>query len=104
MVSNADRFPSAVSRLNYVASRLSGKAYDLILPRIQYGIPQFLDYTNMLSYLEEAFGDPDRKQNAENKLYNLKQRYLDFSVFFAEFERLALESEVPEAALPPLLS
>lgn len=104
MVSNADRFPSAVSRLNYVASRLSGKAYDLILPRIQYGIPQFLDYTNMLSYLEEAFGDPDRKQNAENKLYNLKQRHLDFSVFFAEFERLALESEVPEAALPPLLS
>ena len=58
----------------------------------------------MLSYLEEAFRDPDRKQNAENKLYNLKQRYLDFSVFFAEFERLALESEVPEAALPPLLS
>ena len=58
----------------------------------------------MLSYLEKAFGDPDRKQNAENKLYNLKQRNLDFSVFFAEFERLALKSEVPEAALPPLLS
>ena len=103
MNANADRFPHATNRMTYVAGRLTGKAYSLILPKIKYGIPQFIDYPQMLEYLEKAFGDPDRTQNAQNKLFQLKQRNSDFSAYFSEFQRLALESEMPENALVPLL-
>jgi cell division septation protein DedD len=103
MTANADRFPTAIARLTYVAGRLTGKAYELILPKTRFGVPEFLDYPEMLAYLENAFGDPDRVQNAQNKLYQLKQKNLDFSTFFSEFQRLALEGEMPEDALAPLL-
>lgn len=103
MTANADRFPTATARLTYVAGRLTGKAYELVLPKTCYGIPQFVDYPALLEYLERAFGDPDRVQNAQNKLYSLRQRNLDFSVYFSEFQRLALEGEMTEDALTPLL-
>ena len=103
MNANADRFPIATSRMTYVAGRLTGKAYALMLPKIKYGIPQFVDYPEMLEYLERAFGDPDRTQNAQNKLFQLRQKHLDFSTYYAEFQRLALEAEMPESALVPLL-
>jgi hypothetical protein len=60
MTANADRFPTAIARLIYVAGRLIGKAYELILPKTRFGIPEFLDYFKMLTYLENAFGDFDR--------------------------------------------
>ncbi|RMZ73732.1 Retrotransposable element [Pyrenophora seminiperda CCB06] len=41
---NADRFPLATNRMTYVAGRLTGRAYQLMLPKIRYGIPQFVDY------------------------------------------------------------
>ena len=74
-----------------------------MLPKIAYGLPQFPDYPDMLVYLEAAFGDPDRVQNAQNKLYQLKQRNSDFNTYFSEFQRLALEGEMPEEGLTPLL-
>ncbi|KAH9439228.1 hypothetical protein MCOR02_002796 [Pyricularia oryzae] len=103
MTSNIDRFPNPESRLIYIAGRLSGKAYNLILPKMVGGTPQFGDYTDLLQYLEEAFGDPDYVQNAQNKLYALKQRNVDFAEYLSEFQRLSLEGEMPEDALPPLL-
>jgi len=103
MNANADRFPQATNRMTYVAGRLTGSAYALMLPKIRYGIPQFVDYPQMLEYLERAFGDPDRAQNAQNKLFQLRQKNLDFSAYFSEFQRLALEGEMPESALTPLL-
>jgi hypothetical protein len=103
LTANADRFPSATARMTYVAGRLTGRAYDLMLPKTAYGIPQFVDYPDMLSYLEKAFGDPDRVQNAQNKLFALRQKNQDFSVYFSEFQRLALEGEITKSALTPLL-
>ena len=44
MNANADRFPIATSRITYVAGQLTGKAYALMLPKIKYRIPQFVDY------------------------------------------------------------
>ena len=38
MTANADRFSTASSRLTYVAGRLTGKAYQLMLPKIAYGL------------------------------------------------------------------
>jgi len=100
---NKDRFEKANDRMAYVASRLSGTAYALILPKVKYGLYQFVDYPQMLEYLENAFGDPDRVQNAQNDLFRLRQKNTDFSSFFAEFERLALEGEIVDTTLTPLL-
>ncbi|CAJ2507924.1 Uu.00g091100.m01.CDS01 [Anthostomella pinea] len=72
MTTNADRFLTVTAWLTYVAGRLTRKAYELILPKTRYGVPDFLDYPEMLAYLENAFGDPDRIQNTQNKLYQLK--------------------------------
>ena len=100
---NGDRFPTPTHRLVYVAGRLTGRAYELILPKISNGVPQFPDYTEMLEYLEQAFGDSDRVQNAQSKLFNLKQKNQEFSTYFAEFQSLALDGEMSETALTPLL-
>lgn len=64
MTTNADRFPTAQSRLTYTAGRLRNRAYELILPKTSYGIPQFVDHPELLEHLQQAFGDPDRVQNA----------------------------------------
>jgi hypothetical protein len=103
MKANADRFPTATSRLTYVAGRLTGKAYELILPKIVDGLPLFPDYTDILAYLEKAFGDPNRVTNARNDLFRLRQSNKDFSTFFSEFQRLALEGQMSEDSLPTLL-
>jgi len=103
MKANADRFPTATSRLTYVAGRLTGRAYELILPKISYGLPQFPDYPDILVYLEKAFGDPNRVTNARNDLFRLRQSNKDFSTFFSEFQRLALEGQMAEDSLPTLL-
>jgi hypothetical protein len=63
ITANADRFPTAIARLIYVTGRLTGKPYELILPKTRFGVPEFLNYPKMLAYLENAFGNPDRVQN-----------------------------------------
>jgi hypothetical protein len=50
MTANADRFPTAIARLTYVVGRLTGKTYELILPKIRFGVPEFLNYPKMLAY------------------------------------------------------
>ena len=45
--------------MTYVARRLTRRAYNLILPKTAYSILQFVNYSNILLYLEKAFRDPD---------------------------------------------
>jgi hypothetical protein len=100
---NRDRFRTPEERMAYVTSRLTGLAYAQVAPRIRFGKHQFSDFEDILNLMEEAFGDPDRVQNAQNALYRLRQKNQDFSTFHAEFERLALEGEMIEASLGTLL-
>jgi hypothetical protein len=103
MITNRDRFPTAESRLTYVSGRLVGGAYKTLLPKVKYGIPQFIDYPDLLAYLERAYGDPNQTAHAKKQLFGLRQKNQEFSVFLAEFQRLALESKLSEDALPTLL-
>ena len=100
---NYDRFPNPQSRMTYVTNRLKGAPYAQVLSYICDGICQLTDYKDILNILERAFGDPNRVRNARNELFRLRQGNKGFSVFFAEFQRLALEGEMPETALPTLL-
>jgi hypothetical protein len=100
---NYDRFPTPQTRMTYVTNRLKGAPYAQILPYIHRGVCQLSDYHEILDILERAFGDPNRTRNARDQLYRLRQGNKEFSIFFAEFQRLALEGEMPEAALPTML-
>jgi hypothetical protein len=103
MLVNRDRFPTANSRMAYVTSRLNGTPYNQILPHIRDGVCQLEDYTKVLEILERAFGDPNRVNNARAELFRLRQTNKEFSAFFAEFQRLALEGNMYEDGLPTLL-
>lgn len=103
MKSNADHFVDPQSRMRYVASRLEGRAFDLILPYASRGDYSLADYEDILDMLNRAFGDTDLPRQARNKLYSLKQKNQEFSAYFAEFQRLALEGQVPEGNLYHLL-
>jgi hypothetical protein len=103
MIINFDRFPTAQSRLAYLASRLEGRAYLHLQPYIRNGVHTLKDYEEGLQVLERAFGDQNRARNAQNALLALRQKNQEFGQFFAEFHRLALESGMHEDALPMIL-
>ena len=100
---NRDRFPTPQSRMAYVTSRLRGDPYAQVLPYIRNGVCQLKDYDEILDLLDRAFGDPNRVNNARKSLFRLRQSNKDFSTFFAEFQRLALEGDMPEESLSTLL-
>jgi hypothetical protein len=54
------------------------------------------NYPNVLCVLERAYSDPNCVNNARKDLFCLKQQNKEFAVFYAEFQRLALEGEVLE--------
>lgn len=100
---NRDRFPSSRERKVYVVNRLSGLAYQQIRPYIRLGVPQLPDYEQILEILEKAFGDPNRSSRAAQKLREIKQANREFNTFYAEFQRLALDSGLDEISLVPIL-
>lgn len=100
---NHDRYPTPQSRMTYVTNRLRGAPYAQVLPYIKRGICQLEDYEEILQILDRAFGDPNRVNNARNELFRLRQANKEFGMFFAEFQRLALEGEMSEDVLPTLL-
>jgi hypothetical protein len=103
MIVNQDRFPTPLSRMSYVTSRLSGTPYSQILPYIRNGICQLDDYPEVLKILERAYGDPNRVQNTRSELFRFKQTNKEFAAFFAEFQRLGLEAEMNDESLATLL-
>ena len=103
MITNADRFPTPQSRLTYLTSRLQGIAYAQLQPYSRNGVFHLQDYQEGLDVLERAFGDPNKVGTARRELLLWKQTNKEFGTFFAEFHRLALESEMHEDALPTLL-
>lgn len=103
MRANGDRFPEPYNRVAYTINRLSGKASDQVMPYIDDKYSRFPDYTTVLELLEKAFGDPNKADNARRSLVSLRQNNKDFNTFLAEFQRLAVESSYPEAALPIML-
>jgi hypothetical protein len=103
MIVNQDRFPTPLSRMSYVNSRLSGTPYSQILPYIRDGVCRLDDYSEILKILERAYGDPNRVQNTRSELFRFKQTNKEFAAFFAEFQRLGLEAEMNDESLATLL-
>jgi hypothetical protein len=89
--------------MTYVASRLGALPHAHIIPWNQNGLYLLKDYEEILEILDKAFGDPNRVANARKDLFALHQKNQEFSLFYAEFQRLAMDGNMPEDSLKTIL-
>jgi hypothetical protein len=93
------RFPDAQHQLCYAAGRLEGLALGQVLPLIQDDNSIALaDLNAFCRLLENAFGDPDRRATAEPQLERLRQANREFSLYFADFQRLVADVDWNDGA------
>lgn len=77
---------------------VGGIAAKHLAPRLRSGaVNPFTGAEEMLNTLEQAYGNPHRRQDAADDLRRLYQNNNPFYAFWAEFQRLAAETEMPEA-------
>jgi len=95
---NATSFPTLQHRLSYAVGRLEGVAFGQVLPYIENDSVNLESIDALIQILEDAFGDPDRIATATRELKNLRQANREFSLYFADFQRLAAELDWNEAA------
>lgn len=96
---NKDRYPSEQDKLIYTYGRLDGIAAQQILPYINNSGIDLANIQALVSKLESAFGDPDRQATSQQELQALQQRNSDFSIYLAEFRRLAIDTGYNDQAL-----
>jgi hypothetical protein len=89
---NASTFSDPQRRLRYAVSLLSGIAYDQVHPYVRADRVDLTDVEDLLTILENAFGNPNQRLDAERKLAALRQGNRDFATFYAEFQRYAAEA------------
>jgi hypothetical protein len=65
---NQDRYPTAVSRMAFVNSRLNDESYKLIQPYIRHGTYRLPDYHDILDILQKAYGDPNEARTTTHWL------------------------------------
>ena len=95
---NSDHFPTENARLGYAISRLDGVALKQVTPRLKEDKIEFDNLTDLFEFLQTAFGDPNRAATAKRELMALRQKNQDFSVFIAEFNRIAPDTGLDEAS------
>ena len=91
LAGDAHKFRSEQHRLQYMANLLRGNAYKMVLPYIQRDRIDLATTDELWEVLDGAYEDPDRKGTAKRELENLKQANREFSVYFADFQRLMAE-------------
>ena len=93
MSTNHDRYPTQASKVQFTQGLLKGNAYYQIYDHIQKdGTADFKTLNEMLDYLEKMMGDPDKKNNAQRALRQLRQKNRSFADYHAEFQRVARET------------
>jgi hypothetical protein len=94
---NADHYPTDANQIAYVLTRIKGDAKKHIQPRLRADVLNpFRTVEEILTILERAYSDPNRKQKASDEFRVLYQNDKSFHVFWADFQRLAIETDMPE--------
>jgi hypothetical protein len=95
-------------KLRYVYGYLKGNAQNQIQPYVQTDKISLDDVEALINILEAAFGDPDKVGTASGELDRLMQGNREFSIYYAEFQRLMAildyDSKAKKAALKRGLS
>jgi len=77
--------------MQYMANLLRGNAYKLVLPYIKRDRVDLASTGELWGILDGAYDDPDRKGTAKRELETPKPANREFSVYFANFQRLMAE-------------
>jgi hypothetical protein len=102
------RFSDDQHKRRYVYGYLKGNAQNQIQPYVQTDKISLDDVEALIKILEAAFGDPDEVGMASGELDRLMQGNREFSIYYAEFQRLMAildyDSKAKKAALKRGLS
>jgi hypothetical protein len=102
------RFSDDQYKLRYVYGYLQGNAQNQIQPYIQTDKISLDDVEALIKILEATFRDPDEVGMASGELDHLTQGNREFSIYYAEFQRLMAildyDSKAKKAALKRGLS
>jgi hypothetical protein len=88
LVGENGRFSDDQHKLRYVYSYLKGNAQNQIQPYVQTDKISLDNVEALIKVLEAAFGDPDEVGTASGELDGLTQGNGEFSIYYAEFQRL----------------
>jgi RNase H-like domain found in reverse transcriptase/Reverse transcriptase (RNA-dependent DNA polymerase)/Integrase zinc binding domain/Chromo (CHRromatin Organisation MOdifier) domain/Domain of unknown function (DUF4939)/Retroviral aspartyl protease/Integrase core domain len=96
------RFMDDKLKVSYAISFLRGAAFDWIAPYMESNHSLLRSFQEFKTHFLLAFGDVDRKHQAEKEILSLKQGNQSAAVLVSEFQKLALEldwSGAPVCAL-----
>ena len=85
--SNADHFPTEMSKLAYVYSQMNTTSKIHIQVWVKDGVLLFDSVGQMINTLETIFGDPNRVRDAVNRLHANFQRNKPFSSWIIDIRR-----------------
>jgi len=98
LAGDAHKFRSEQHRMQYMANLLRGNAYKMVLPFIKTDRIDLGSTNELWGILDAVYDDPNKKRTAERELETLKQENREFSVYFADFQRLMAELRWDESA------
>ena len=96
-----DRYATPRARINYVFSRMEGRAVAMCVVGIQEA--RYGDWLDMLQELETAFGELDPRYAWDKRLLSMRQENRPFADYINEFRTIAQRTAFRGRALTSLL-
>jgi Retrotransposon gag protein len=86
-----------VEQLIYVYSRLEGDAWQMTKSYVEAAADSpTANPADLIAYMERAYGDPNQKERATNKLSSMRQGKDSVAAFLPKFERTLAEADGAE--------
>jgi hypothetical protein len=98
LIDRPGEFPNEQSKLRYAFSRLEGAALEQMIHLVKDDRVNHENFEAFVTSLDEAYGDPDCMNTAEQALAKLRQGNRDFVAYYAEFQRLIVDLNWNDAA------
>ena len=96
---NNDWYPNEASKVAYAVGRLKDKALHIFAPFVSDTGVDIPDLGTFKLMLEQAFGDPDPRSTAIEKLSTIRQVNREVAIYIAEFMQYARDTEWDDATL-----
>lgn len=97
---NADHYPDEFAKINYIETRLGGKADDDIAPYLEIDNPFYIDTAEaLLEHMMTQYGDPNKDADALDKWEDLQMKAGDdYNEFRHKFVRYVSLTSQPKSS------
>ncbi len=96
---NTDHYPTNHAKLEYAISQLKEIALKQVTLRLQGDDIQFENMTELYTFLQNVFDDPNHAETARQELKILWQQNRDFAEFIAKFNCIVSDIKLNEVAI-----